>query len=139
MPPAVLTLLNRRLYSTMSNRSPCRTVAVGTDFGFRSWRRTSVAGPTYASPRACVRFRRVSQEIRKAKIMRRVSRLNRTRADSIVSLSIVAEDEANSQTDWYCSQCNRAVNDPLVCGDCTAVICRRCGTPLERAEDLGIG
>jgi len=26
-----------------------------------------------------------------------------------------------------------------VCGDCTAIICRRCGTPLERVDELGIG
>ncbi|MBX5496774.1 MAG: hypothetical protein IRZ15_15670 [Bryobacteraceae bacterium] len=39
----------------------------------------------------------------------------------------------------YCPQCRTAVNDPLVCGDCLAVICRRCGTVLERSDDLGIG
>jgi len=31
------------------------------------------------------------------------------------------------------------VSDPLTCGDCGAVICRRCGTPLEAADELGIG
>jgi len=31
------------------------------------------------------------------------------------------------------------VVDPLTCGDCSAVICRVCGTPLEVPEDLGIG
>jgi hypothetical protein len=39
----------------------------------------------------------------------------------------------------YCPNCAREVNDPLTCGDCSAVICRRCGTPLESAEDLGMG
>ncbi|MGH9356928.1 MAG: hypothetical protein ACRD10_12425 [Terriglobia bacterium] len=39
----------------------------------------------------------------------------------------------------YCSQCREPVDDPLVCGDCAAVICRRCGTPLESADHLGIG
>jgi formylmethanofuran dehydrogenase subunit E len=39
----------------------------------------------------------------------------------------------------YCSQCREPVYDPLVCGDCGAVICRRCGTPLEKADDMGIG
>ena len=39
----------------------------------------------------------------------------------------------------YCPNCAREVDDPLTCGDCSAVICRRCGTPLESAEDLGIG
>ena len=33
----------------------------------------------------------------------------------------------------------RRVSDPLTCGDCSAVICRRCGTPLESPDELGIG
>lgn len=39
----------------------------------------------------------------------------------------------------YCPNCAREVNDPLTCGDCSAVICRVCGTPLESSADLGIG
>lgn len=39
----------------------------------------------------------------------------------------------------YCPQCAREVDDPLTCGDCGAVICRRCGTPLESPDELGIG
>jgi hypothetical protein len=39
----------------------------------------------------------------------------------------------------YCPTCTREVDDPLICGDCSAVICRVCGTPLELPEDLGIG
>jgi hypothetical protein len=39
----------------------------------------------------------------------------------------------------YCPNCAREVDDPLTCGDCSAVICRQCGTPLEMPEDLGIG
>lgn len=39
----------------------------------------------------------------------------------------------------YCPKCAQPVDDPLVCGDCLAVICRRCGTPLERADELGVG
>jgi hypothetical protein len=39
----------------------------------------------------------------------------------------------------YCPRCSRAVDDPLVCGDCLAVICRVCGTPLERADELAVG
>jgi len=31
------------------------------------------------------------------------------------------------------------VRDPLTCGDCSALICRRCGTPLESPDELGIG
>lgn len=43
------------------------------------------------------------------------------------------------EPEMYCPRCNAAVADPLVCGDCTAIICRRCGTPLERVDELGIG
>lgn len=39
----------------------------------------------------------------------------------------------------WCPQCARAVSDPLVCGDCSAVICRVCGTPLESADELAFG
>jgi hypothetical protein len=39
----------------------------------------------------------------------------------------------------YCPNCAREVTDPLTCGDCSAVICRVCGTPLESSADLGIG
>jgi hypothetical protein len=39
----------------------------------------------------------------------------------------------------YCPVCASEVADPLTCGDCGSVICRTCGTPLEMAEDLGIG
>jgi hypothetical protein len=39
----------------------------------------------------------------------------------------------------YCPICAEEVNDPLTCGDCSAVICRRCGTPLESSDELGIG
>ncbi len=39
----------------------------------------------------------------------------------------------------YCPTCGREVTDPLTCGDCSAVICRVCGTPLEAPADLGMG
>jgi hypothetical protein len=39
----------------------------------------------------------------------------------------------------YCPNCAVEVTDPLTCGDCSAVICRRCGTPLESPDELGIG
>ena len=39
----------------------------------------------------------------------------------------------------YCPSCAKEVTDPLVCGDCSAVICRVCGTPLESPDELGIG
>ena len=40
---------------------------------------------------------------------------------------------------YDCPQCQKPVADPLVCGDCTAVICRVCGAPLELADELGVG
>ncbi len=46
---------------------------------------------------------------------------------------------AKAPADLYCPSCREPVHDPLVCGDCGAVICRRCGTPLETADELGIG
>jgi hypothetical protein len=39
----------------------------------------------------------------------------------------------------YCPKCAVEVSDPLTCGDCSAVICRNCGTPLESADELGMG
>jgi hypothetical protein len=47
--------------------------------------------------------------------------------------------EPQSREALYCPQCAREVDDPLVCGDCSAVICRVCGTPLESSADLGMG
>jgi len=44
-----------------------------------------------------------------------------------------------SSVDFYCPNCQTPVTDPLVCGDCAAIICRRCGTPLERVDELGMG
>jgi hypothetical protein len=40
---------------------------------------------------------------------------------------------------FYCPVCVVEVSDPLSCGDCSAVICRRCGTPLESSDELGMG
>ena len=48
-------------------------------------------------------------------------------------------DEKTESVELYCPRCHVAVSDPLVCGDCAAIICRRCGTPLERVDELGIG
>jgi len=39
----------------------------------------------------------------------------------------------------YCPRCGQEVTDPLTCGDCSAVICRHCGTPLESPDELGMG
>jgi methionyl-tRNA synthetase len=55
------------------------------------------------------------------------------------------EDNANNpkppdrDSALYCPSCARKVEDPLVCGDCSAVICRACGTPLESADELAMG
>jgi hypothetical protein len=43
------------------------------------------------------------------------------------------------ETHFYCPACAEAVADPLMCGDCHALICRRCGTPLEQADELALG
>ena len=47
--------------------------------------------------------------------------------------------KGESASTLYCPTCAREVDDPLTCGDCSAVICRVCGTPLEIPEDLGMG
>jgi len=47
--------------------------------------------------------------------------------------------ERKDSANFWCPTCGRAVNDPLVCGDCSAVICRVCGTPLESADELAFG
>ncbi|MGB6612260.1 MAG: hypothetical protein WBE63_21180, partial [Acidobacteriaceae bacterium] len=39
----------------------------------------------------------------------------------------------------WCPVCARSVDDPLVCGDCSAVICRVCGSVLESPDDLAFG
>ena len=51
----------------------------------------------------------------------------------------MAELENNEGEPLYCPACKAEVRDPLVCGDCGAVICRKCGTPLEKVDELGIG
>ena len=49
------------------------------------------------------------------------------------------EPKDHAQHDFYCPKCQRPAPDPLVCGDCASLICRVCGTPLERVDELGIG
>ena len=39
----------------------------------------------------------------------------------------------------YCPECRAECEHPLVCGDCRAVICNRCGAVLESVDELGIG
>ncbi len=43
------------------------------------------------------------------------------------------------EPEFYCPRCRKPVAEPLVCGDCAAWICRDCGTPIERIDELGIG
>ena len=47
--------------------------------------------------------------------------------------------ETQPSVDFYCPSCQKPVSQPLVCGDCHAVICRDCGAPLEKIDELGIG
>ncbi len=47
--------------------------------------------------------------------------------------------ETEERADFYCPACAKPVVTPLVCGDCHALICRDCGTPLEKVDDLGLG
>jgi hypothetical protein len=39
----------------------------------------------------------------------------------------------------YCPQCAHQVTHPVTCGECSAVICRVCGTPLESSGKPAIG
>jgi hypothetical protein len=57
----------------------------------------------------------------------------------ITSAMTEPEKFGQSAEALYCPNCAREVTDPLTCGDCSAVICRVCGTPLESSADLGIG
>ena len=50
-----------------------------------------------------------------------------------------AKKKQDEKPELYCPTCSMEVSDPLTCGDCGAVICRRCGTPLEAADELGFG
>jgi exosome complex RNA-binding protein Csl4 len=51
----------------------------------------------------------------------------------------MAEPNQSEREALYCPNCETEVSEPLVCGDCGAVICRKCGTPLEKVDELGIG
>jgi hypothetical protein len=52
---------------------------------------------------------------------------------------MIDDAEGEAPQPLYCPRCEREVDEPLVCGDCAAVICRSCGTPLEKVDELGIG
>ena len=51
----------------------------------------------------------------------------------------MVEPRKDEHEAFYCPTCQAEVSRPLVCGDCGAVICRQCGTPLEKIDELGIG
>ena len=44
-----------------------------------------------------------------------------------------------SQLEFYCPRCAKPIADPLACGDCGALICRQCGTPVENIDELAMG
>ena len=46
------------------------------------------------------------------------------------------ESRGDTDSGFYCVNCARQVVDPLIRGDCSAVICRVCGAPLKTSEDL---
>ena len=52
---------------------------------------------------------------------------------------MMADPESTAKLEFYCPSCGKLVLEPLVCGDCHALICRDCGTPLERVDELGMG
>jgi len=58
----------------------------------------------------------------------------------VLKFLLMASAPSNPAPDLlYCPRCAHEVSDPLSCGDCGAIICRRCGTPLESPDELGIG
>ncbi len=52
---------------------------------------------------------------------------------------IVMSPNKESNARLYCPTCAKEVTDPLVCGDCSSVICRVCGSPLESSDELAMG
>jgi len=61
-------------------------------------------------------------------------------SSSSLTIEVAMTDETKaSTTQFYCPKCAQPVDDPLVCGDCLAVICRRCGSVLENVDELGVG
>ena len=53
--------------------------------------------------------------------------------------SKVSPEAKKPEVILYCPVCAIEVSDPLTCGDCSSVICRRCGTPLENSDELAMG
>jgi len=61
------------------------------------------------------------------------------RSFNLMEIAPKASDPGKATVVFYCPVCAAEVSDPLSCGDCSAVICRRCGTPLESSDELGMG
>ena len=54
-----------------------------------------------------------------------------------LKLELAREEEpAEGSGRAYCPHCDREVDDPLTCGECSSVICRKCGTALRMPEDV---
>lgn len=51
----------------------------------------------------------------------------------------MAEADKGEREALYCPNCQMEVTDPLVYGDCAAVICRTYGAPLKKVDELGKG
>ena len=49
------------------------------------------------------------------------------------------EKASSDNVEFYCPHCQYPSGGSAVCGDCGSLICRKCGTPLERISELGIG
>ena len=76
--------------------------------------------------------------------MKTVQDFTEPRADTAnrlqkVYIGWMPDSETETSADFYCPQCKKPVREPLVCGDCHALICRDCGTPLETVDELGMG
>ena len=56
----------------------------------------------------------------------------------LAETSSTAKSKPDAAQLW-CATCAKVVSDPLVCGDCSAVICRVCGTSLECPDELAFG
>jgi hypothetical protein len=87
----------------------------------------------------CVSLGGLEQETRKPSSKKIAARGDVTSSSSAASVTVMSDEERKPQVDLYCPRCHCAVTDPLICGDCSSIICRRCGTPLEQVDELGIG
>jgi hypothetical protein len=61
-------------------------------------------------------------------------------AETPIQPDIKNDTGETSDSEFYCPRCAApVVGQPLACGDCGSLICRNCGTPVERIDELGIG